>query len=274
MKRSNTTRVTALSLSLAAGTLLWNAETSVAQIGEPRPTQVIFPHLQPRRPYQAAVTVSEVKAHVVIANQVSTTTIEMTLTNPASYPQEAEVLLPVPDGAAVRALQYDGTGPEPTAQVLRKEDARRIYEDIVRSMKDPAIMEYAGSNAIKTSAFPIPAGKSQKLTITYEQALRADANRVDFAIPRSESGTASGAWKITGLIKGDVPVSTIYSPSHELVTERVSDREVSFRVVKNESDDRGTFLLSYITQPANQNEPSFTVFTYPDENGGYFMILG
>lgn len=277
MKRRALAGISALSLVIAAGSVEVAGEgVAAAQTVDPVVRQQVIPNLRRRPAYTHPVVVSEVSAKLNVTSQVSTTVIEMTLTNPGPVAQEAEVLLPVPGDAAVRSLQYDGVGPEPTAQVLRKEEARRIYEDIVRSMKDPAIMEFAGSNLIRTSAFPIPPGKSQKVTITYEQAVTADLNRVDLMIPRGESQALPVAWKISGVVRADVPISTLYSPSHQIVTERISDREFSFRVVKNEAEDRGTFRLSYIQQPANPHEPSFTVFTYPDDQsgGGYFMILG
>ncbi len=262
MKRRALAGISALSLVIAAGSVEVAGEgVAAAQTVEPVVRQQVMPNLRRRPAYTHPVVVSEVSAKLNVTSQVSTTVIEMTLTNPGPVAQEAEVLLPVPDDAAVRSLQYDGVGPEPTAQVLRKEEARRIYEDIVRSMKDPAIMEFAGSNLIKTSAFPIPPGKSQKVTITYEQAVKADLNRVDLMIPRGESQALPVAWKISGVVRADVPVSTLYSPSHQIVTERISDREFSFRVVKNESEDRGSFRLSYIQQPANPHAPRFPVFT-------------
>jgi Ca-activated chloride channel family protein len=115
--------------------------------------------------------VTAINAAVAIEEQVSATSIELTLTNKGGTNQEAVLLLPVPDGVAVRSLQYDGTGPEPTAQVLPRDEARRIYESIVNRVRDPALVEFVGFNLIKTSAFPIPAGRSQKLSLTYEQVL-------------------------------------------------------------------------------------------------------
>jgi hypothetical protein len=34
------------------------------------------------------------------------------------------------------------------AELLRADKARQIYEDIVRKMRDPALLEYAGSGSI------------------------------------------------------------------------------------------------------------------------------
>jgi len=239
------------------------------------PQVSIHPH---RRPHVGApVELTAVSANISVEDQVASTTVELTLTNRSNAAQEAVILLPVPDGVAVRSLVYDGVGPEPTAKVLPRDEARSIYDAIVRSMRDPALVEFAGYNLIKTSAFPIPPGKSQKLSLTYEQVLPMDGDRVDYALPRSEALSGGGAWTIHAEIRSRRSITGVYSPSHEITTTRVSDRHVRIELTGKPAEQPGAVRFSYLL--GRSDDPlSVSTIAYPDPTlfdgkGGFFMML-
>ena len=74
---------------------------------------------------QPQVRVTEVKVGVVILEQVATTTMDVSLQNPSGRRLEAELLVPVPEGAALKGFTFHGTAEEPTAEILPKEEAKR-----------------------------------------------------------------------------------------------------------------------------------------------------
>ena len=113
-----------------------------------------------------AVRITGVTAGVVIVEQVATTTMDISLENPSSTRQQAEMLVPVPDGAVVRGFTFQGAGAEPSAKVLPKDEARRTYEEIVAKVRDPALLEFAGCNLIRSSVFPVEARGTQKVRLT------------------------------------------------------------------------------------------------------------
>lgn len=264
-------RSTAAALVLA----LASFSPALAQV-EPMPVDII-PQARVRHLDRWPVQLKSVDAKVSINEQVATTTLVLTLFNPSRSPMEARVVLPVPDGVSLRSMAYDGVGPEPTATLLPRDKARDIYTSIVNRYKDPALLEFVGNNLIQTSAFPIPANSSQNLTIVYEQVLTADAGRVDYILPRSESlESSSTQWKLEVSIKSQAPIASIYSPSHEVQIERRSDNDARISLTSSAASQPGSFRLAYTTR-TNRHEPSLTVFTYPDyaapDNGGYFMLL-
>ena len=57
------------------------------------------------------------------------------------------------------------------AKVLAKDEARAIYDAIVRRMRDPALLEYVGTDAIQANVFPIPPGDERKIEIEYSLSL-------------------------------------------------------------------------------------------------------
>lgn len=226
-------------------------------------------HVQP-------VSIREVGANVSIREQVASTTLTIILANASGSPQEAQIILPVPDGSTVRSFEMEGMPNEGQAQILARDEARRIYEDIVRSMRDPGLVEFAGLNLIKTSVFPIAAGGTQKIRLTYEQVLAADGNRIDYVLPRTESLERSGiSWSIKVDVTSKSPIATFYSPSHELVVERKAPGAATIAVTT--AADPGSFRLSYITENSPGNGVSASMMAYPDpkvaEQGGYMLLI-
>ena len=53
----------------------------------------------------------------------------------------------------------------------------------------------------------------------------ADGDRVDYVLPRSESLDYAVPWTITVRVSSKRSISTVYSPSHRLQIERISDRQ-------------------------------------------------
>jgi Ca-activated chloride channel family protein len=225
------------------------------------------------RPQAEQVKVSSVVVDINIAQQVATTTMSVTLSNPAARQQEAEMLVPVPEGAVVRGFDFSGSGKEASAKLLPKAEAKALYNSIVGQLRDPALLEFAGYNLVRSSVFPVAANTAMTIRLTYEQILAADGNRVDYVLPRSESFEAGETpWKITARVRSKPPVSTVYSPSHQVVTERDAAGTVEVRIPGESKIDPGPFRLSYLTDGGGLTA---SLLAYPDERvgGGYFLLL-
>lgn len=222
---------------------------------------------------QRAIALTHVQVRVDIVETVATTTIEMRIENRTGRRQEAELVVPVPEGAVVRGFAYDGPNGDITAQVLPKDEAKRIYEGLVAQIRDPALVEFIGYNLIRSSVFPVEANGRQKMRLTYEHLLEMDGDRVDYVLPRTESLGYGVPWKVTGTIRAKCPISTVYSPSHKLQIERVSDRQLSIEIATKAMAEPGPFRLSYLLQG---KEVTASMLAYPDETvgGGYFLLLG
>jgi Ca-activated chloride channel family protein len=229
-----------------------------------------------------AVQIESVEARVTIREQTASTTMEVRLRNPSAQQVEAVILLPVPDGAVVSAFAFEGAASEPTAQLLPKDQARRLYNEIVNKIRDPALLEFAGYNLIRSSVFPVPAGGGQKVRLTYENLLPppADGNRIDYLLPRSESLDRRCPWRIEVDVQAKGPISTVYSPSHDIVALRRSDRHFTVRLAERSQLDPGSFRLSYLRERHGEGggasgKITATMFAYPDPKvgGGYFLVM-
>ena len=225
------------------------------------------------RPIPQPVQISSVSVNVNIQQQIATTTMEISLRNNAPRPQEAQMLVPVPDAATIRSFGFDGVSKEPNAKILPKAEAEAIYRSIVNKMRDPALLEFAGYNLVRSSVFPIPANATQKVTLVYENLLPADGERIDYVLPRSESfSSQSIPWLISVEIDAKQPISTVYSPTHQISTTRIGKDRARISLGDNTRLEPGSFRLSYLTE---KNGLTATLLAYPDASigGGYFLLL-
>src|SRR3954447_16320805 len=137
--------------------------------GRPWPFHVVVPQARSYAPGRTpALQVTGVNVGVVIRDQAATTMMEIRLRNPGGTRQEAELLVPVPDGAVVRGFSFQGTGPESSARLLPRDEGRETYDRIVAQVRGPALLEFAGFNLVRSSVFPVEPGGTQAVRLTYE----------------------------------------------------------------------------------------------------------
>jgi Ca-activated chloride channel homolog len=110
-------------------------------------------------PVGAAVvrTASDVK--VELADRVLRYEVTETFVNRGGRIGEADYLFPLPKGAAFQELKLSINGEMVAGETLGADEARRIYEDIVRQQRDPALVEWMGHGLLRTRFFPILPGE-------------------------------------------------------------------------------------------------------------------
>ena len=101
---------------IVVGVFLFCVTAVEGQITSLRPweRQVVMP--QSRRAAfvfnrkEIAVDITEVIGTVRINGQVASTTLEVRLKNSSSHRKEAELVMPVPEGAVISGFTYEGAG--------------------------------------------------------------------------------------------------------------------------------------------------------------------
>jgi len=128
----------------------------------------------------------EIRYHhvdVVIEDQIAVTHVDQVFYNPNDWTIEGIYIFPIPHEAVVTdfILWIDGEAVE--GQVLDAEEARLTYEQIVREMQDPALLEYVDQGAVKARIFPIPPGGERRIELEYSEVLTAENGLVRYIYP-------------------------------------------------------------------------------------------
>lgn len=228
-----------------------------------------MPHV--RRHVPGSLAVEKMEARISINGLVATTELFLTFHNPDRVMKEGRALLPVPAKAALKSFAMEGTGNKVQAELLPRAEARRIYDEIVSRLKDPAILEFAGLGAVKTGVFPVQPGKTIRLRMVYEELLTGEGDRVDYSLPRTQALYEKvPPWKISLEWKDQDGIRTLYSPSHSVTAKRISGKKMSF--VLEGRVNPGPLLVSILKRRSKDAVASF--LSHPEnEDEGYFLML-
>ena len=145
-----------------------------------------MPFIEPPRPIPVnnyRLQLKSEKAEVEINDRAALTKIDQTFYNPLHHRVEGYFLLPLPQGAVIENFSMFINGKETQAELLDAVKARKIYEDIVRKMRDPALLEYGEQGVFKARVFPIEPRSETRIKISYAQILPLDGGTHEYVYP-------------------------------------------------------------------------------------------
>jgi hypothetical protein len=87
---------------------------------------------------------------------------------------EGTFRFPLPAGSIVTGLAMEIDGELMDGEILERERARKIYQDIVDSMRDPALLEWEAGQTFKLRVFPIQPDERKRVVMRYMAPLQAD----------------------------------------------------------------------------------------------------
>jgi Ca-activated chloride channel family protein len=230
---------------------------------------------RPIVPIARAYEIREVNIDGRIRDQVAEVQVSQTFHNPGSFQLEAEFLFPLPEEGAIQNFVLLVDGRELPGRLLPKDEARRIYEEIVRFKRDPALLEYVGRGLYRTSVFPIPPGADRKVTMRYTQLCKRDRDVIEFSYPLStQKFTAKPIQRLAVglLIQSREAIKSVYCPSDDARVERYGDREVRVSLERRYIVPTSDFRLVY-TLSDKALAASVLSYRPSESDDGYFLVL-
>ena len=223
---------------------------------------------------------------VTINDQVVTTRVAQTFRNPSEWALEGEYLFPLPPDAAISDMDMTVDGQKLEGQLMDADQAREIYEEIVRRQMDPALLEWLGNGLFRTHIFPIPPGETRLIELEYTQLLTPDGGLFHYRFPLRQAtnppphskgafwANSSGARPDVSIsleLTSEVPLRAIYSPSHEVDIIREGERSA---IVGWEARDvllNEDFSLFWSVSP---EEIELNLLSFKERaEDGFFLLL-
>src|SRR6266540_2715779 len=223
-------------------------------------------------PLPRSLPVKSIKIDTRISAQVATTHVEQVFRNDTDAVLEGTYLFPIPEAASIVEFAIWDGDRRLVGEVRSREEARRIYDEIVRRQRDPGLLEYAGKDLFQASIFPIPPHSDKKLELIYSQVLRAESGTVAYRYPLGIGRQVSQIGTVSGRIEldGKEPLRNIYSPTHAVEVKRSGDRRsvVTFESGKEPQD----FQLFY---GLSSEDFGVTLLTHrePGKDGYYLLMI-
>ena len=234
--------------------------------------RIIIPEISGPEPVNR-VFLKNVDATIDIIKGVGNITLEQIFHNPSRFRLEGEYLFAIPNEAQIHDFHLYINGKKTKGEILDSKEASKIYEDIVRSMRDPALLEYSGQSLFKARIFPIESKKDRKIELSYAQVVEFDAGTYRFSLPIKQSGQGSiEKFHMVINLEAEGELANIYSPSHQIDVNREGRNRARISFERDHLEGDRDFILYYSLADREINT-TFLTFRPRTDRDGYFMML-
>ncbi|MBK9383434.1 MAG: VWA domain-containing protein [Planctomycetes bacterium] len=164
---------------------------------------------------------------------LAVTEVRQRLANRTRREAEHELLFPLPEGAAISGFELRVNGTVLPGEVLGAGEARAIYERIVRTRRDPGLLEWVGRGLLRARVFPVPALGRVEVSFRYSQVLPVIGDFRAYSFPlsgRFHGSHAPQSWSLQVKLEVNGGVVALHSPTHEIAVQRRSPERVEASV--------------------------------------------
>ncbi len=170
---------------------------------------------------------SEVTVHV--DGRVARVEVREWFRNDVGGLAEGEYLYPLPGEAVFSDFALRQGEEDLRGETMDANEARSVYEEIVRRRRDPALIELVGHGLIRARVFPIPPGETRAITLRYTQLLERDGDALHFRYAASRRGTG-GMPDRTRPAPGQ-PVPLPIRPQAQVAPPAAEDAPLTFTLI-------------------------------------------
>ncbi|HUS39289.1 MAG TPA: VIT domain-containing protein [Pirellulales bacterium] len=231
--------------------------------------------LIPVEPELAALAMVNHHVDVTLEDQVAVTKVEQTFRNHTSRRLEATYVFPVPPGASVQEFAMWVNGHRVKGELIKADKAREIYTSIVRQTKNPALLDYIGSDMLSMKIFPVPPQGDQKVEVRFTAIAKRQHELVEYVYPLTTDHLAPSTleeFRITLTLKSQQPIGSIYSPTHDVTIYQANNHEALVRFEQKGAQLDRDFQLFYTTSGQDIGLTAVEHRPITDEDG-YVMLL-
>jgi Ca-activated chloride channel family protein len=224
-------------------------------------------------PLPRALPIKSIKIDTKISSQVATTHVEQVFRNDTGATLEGTYLFPIPESASIAEFAIWDGDRRLVGEVRSREEARRIYDEIVRRQRDPGLLEYAGKDLFQASIFPILPHSDKKLEITYTQVVRAEGGTVSYRYPLGTGRQLTQIGSVAGRVEVESkdPLRNVYSPTHAIDVKRSTDRRSLVSFESESGKEPQDFQLFYTI---SKEDFGLTLLTHREPGKhGYFLLM-
>jgi len=210
---------------------------------------------------------------VEIKNQVAKTSIDEVFVNTYHRDIEGTFIFPLPEGAAISEFALFIGEQKVEGEVLDSREARKVYEDIVRRLRDPALLEYIGRNTFRARVFPIPARGEKRVQLTYSEVLKGERGLVRYLYPLNTERFSLRPLEdvaVTVRVESKVPIASVYSPSHHVSVRKEGPNAATLGYEEKNVKPDKDFIVYYAV---SSDDIGLSFLDYTDSQGGYFLFL-
>jgi uncharacterized protein YegL len=202
-----------------------------------------------------------------IDDLVARTVVRQTFHNGTDQRMEGTYIFPIPENADITGFAMTFKGEMIEGEVLPADDAKKIYEEIVRRARDPGLIEFIGSRLLRMRVFPIEPNSDTTIELSYQQVCRPLASgsgsgdtglhAFHYPLRTVEAAGQKTPLRFSAVIRSGVALKSIWSPSHPVEVVRDGDHAA---------------LVAYETSDGSLDEDFLLLFDREDGDLGLSLV--
>lgn len=205
-------------------------------------------------PGQTTLTLKRLNVQTTITDGVAVTTVAQEFQNPWAQQIEGTYVFPLPADVAVGDFSMTVGDKTLQGEVLDANKARATYEEIVRKLRDPGLLEYIGGRMFRARVFPIPPNSNVAIRLQYTQTLTETGGLGLFQHPlrcASANQPTIEQIAVSATLRSSLPLTTVFCPSHTCDILRPGDKEAKVSYEATNTRPERDFVLYYQRRDAD-----------------------
>ncbi len=211
------------------------------------------------------------KVTVEIRDQIARTTVEQSFVNSTDSRLEGTFYFPLPADASISGFGMWIGNELVEADIVEKQRARAIFEQILRERRDPGLLEWAGGNQFKARVFPIEARSEKRVLLRYTQVLPLQGDEVVYRYAlRSELLRTRPLRElaINLAVSSAVEIAGISSPTHAVRVSQTGHTATIDFDAREYTPERDLEVRCKV-----RGQAGLTVIPHRRGDDGYFALL-
>ncbi len=150
---------------------------------------------------EAKLSLRKYRIDVHIEDGFARTTIDQTYFNHHPWRLEGTFYFPLPPDASLSRLAMYVDGKLMEGGMAEREYAAQVYQRIVSSQRDPALLEWVDGTTFKMRVFPLEGRQEKRLVLSYTQRLPTLYGRTQYRFPAGHSLQVVNDWAFNAVVK-------------------------------------------------------------------------
>lgn len=221
---------------------------------------------------------------VAIHDQVAATTRSLQVRNDSTEVVELTCTLHLVEGEIVDGYAYWNGAEKIVGEVLPKEAARRMYDQITGVRRDPGILEKEGSR-FRFQVFPVQPAETKSIEVRTVGLLQLDGGVVEYRIPQADLPTAGTVLSMHVDISDELPITSVETVGFPGRAQRLGPRrwQVVFESDKATFDGDAVvryhlaspdYALRFLAHRSGGDDGSFLLLVSPKDRLEQVDVLG
>jgi tetratricopeptide (TPR) repeat protein len=203
------------------------------------------------KPLPFRILTEDVQVH--IQDNMAVTRVEQVFQNPTRQVVEAEYKFPIPENASLTGYDMEINGRMMKGEIVERDKGRKILKKVIDDylylMRDPALTEWESGSTFKTRIFPVQPGEQKRIVLTHLMPLSGAAGDYRYVLPLSMGATDSptiSKFRIAATVASSLGAPMVTTPVYAATIEPL-DKTVKVGFEANSFVPRADFVMSIRT---------------------------